>query len=350
MNEQRHWKDATISSSATIKEVIQCLDKSALQIVLVINSKGSLEGTITDGDIRRGLLKGMDLNSTIENIIHRDSLVVPPQMDREMVLQIMQANKIHQLPVVDEERHVVDMHTWDEVNSKSIKDNVMVIMAGGLGTRLRPHTEKCPKPMLPVAGKPMMEHIIEQAKAEGFQRFIVSTHYLSHLIKKHFCNGDKWGISIEYITEDQPLGTAGGLDNLNDKVDAPFVVTNGDVLTDIRYSELLDFHIRQNAEATMAVRMYEWQHPYGVVEIDGVDITGFEEKPITRTHVNAGVYALNPSVLELLNKDERCDMPTLFNRLKSQKRRTIAYPMHEPWLDVGRPDDLEKARTERNNK
>lgn len=348
MAEPRCWQDATISPGATIKDVIQRLDKSALQIVLVINSKGSLEGTITDGDIRRGLLKGMDLNSAIDTIIHRDSFVVPPQMDREMVMQIMRANKIHQLPVVDEERRVVDLHTWDEVNSQPVKDNVMVIMAGGFGTRLRPYTEKCPKPMLPVAGKPMMEYIIEQAKRDGFQRFIVSTHYLSHMIEEHFGNGDKWGVTIEFIIEKQPLGTAGGLGYLKNKLDNPFVVTNGDVLTDIRYSEMLDFHIRQDAEATMAVRLHEWQHPFGVVKIDGVDIIDFEEKPVARTHVNAGVYTLNPSALELLNKNEHCEMPTLFERIKSHNHRTIAYPMHEPWLDVGRPDDLEKARTERN--
>jgi len=347
--QREFWQDAVTQQEATIEEAIERLDQAALQIVLVLSPEGKLIGTITDGDIRRGLLRGLDLGSSIDSIIHRDAFVVPPEMEREMVLQIMQANKLHQLPVVDEKRRVIGLHTWDELSGCPERDNVMVVMAGGLGTRLRPHTEKCPKPLLMVAGKPIMEHIIVQAKNDGFNRFIVSTHYLSHMIKDYFGDGDKWGVSIEYINEEEPLGTAGALSYIKSHVDKSFVVTNGDVLTDIRYSELLGFHARHDAEATMAIRLHEWRHPFGVVEIDGVEIIGFEEKPIARTHVNAGVYVLNSTVLELLPEGQHCDMPSLFQAVKQQGWRTIAYPMHEPWLDVGRPDDLEKARVERNS-
>jgi NDP-sugar pyrophosphorylase family protein len=166
------------------------------------------------------------------------------------------------------------------------------------------------------------------------------------MIESYFGDGKRLGVQINYLREESPLGTAGALGLLNPRPDAPFVVTNGDVLTDIRYGELLDFHLRHHAAATMAVRVHEWQHPFGVVQINSVEITGFEEKPVTRSHINAGVYALNPETLNVLEADTRCDMPTLFERLQAQAQRTVAYPMHEPWLDVGRPDDLATARAD----
>ena len=194
--------------------------------------------------------------------------------------------------------------------------------------------------MLPVAGKPMLEHIIDRAKLEGFNRFILAIHYLGKMIEDHFGRGDKIGVKIDYLREKTPLGTAGALGLLNPIPDAPFVVTNGDVITDIRYGELIDFHIRHAAVATMAVRTHEWQHPFGVVQIKGVEIVGLEEKPVARSHINAGVYALSPAVIKGLKAGDPCDMPTLFRRLQDDAKRTVAYPMHEPWLDVGQPSDL----------
>jgi dTDP-glucose pyrophosphorylase len=340
------WRKAILPPDAIIQEAISNLDRVAIKIVLVVNAAGELEGTISDGDIRRGLLKGLDLNSSITNVIHRNALVVPPEMGREMVMQLMLANKIQQIPAVDEHRHVVGLHLWDEITTPPVRPNVMVIMAGGMGKRLRPYTENCPKPMLLVAGKPMLEHIIERAKSEGFSRFVLAIHYLGEMIEDHFGNGQRFGVQIDYLREKSPLGTAGALGLLSPQPDAPFVVTNGDVITDIRYGELLDFHGRHHATATMAVRVHEWQHPFGVVQTRGVEIIGFEEKPVARSHINAGVYALDPDSLSLLSADAVCDMPTLFERLQAQAKRTVAYPMHEPWLDVGRPDDLEQVRRE----
>lgn len=338
------WRKAILSPQATIQQVISNLDQVAIKIVLVVNEAGELEGTISDGDIRRGLLKGLDLNSPITNVIHRNALVVPPEMGRAMVMQLMVANKIQQIPAVDEYHHVVGLHLWDEITTPAVRPNLMVIMAGGMGTRLRPHTENCPKPLLLVAGKPMLEHIIERAKLEGFSRFVLAVHYLGHMIEDHFGNGKRLGVQIDYLREQSPLGTAGALGLLDPRPDAAFVVTNGDVITDIRYGELLDFHVRHNAAATMAVRVHEWQHPFGVVQTQGVEIVGFEEKPVARSHINAGVYALDPATLNALSDDARCDMPTLFERLQAQAKRTVAYPMHEPWLDVGRPGDYEEAQ------
>ena len=338
------WRRALLPVSATVGQAIRNLNDVAIKIVMVVNEANVLQGTISDGDIRRGLLKGLDLNSPIASIVRENALVVRPEMERCMVMQLMQANKIQQIPVVDEQHHVVGLHLWDEISTLPSRSNLMVIMAGGLGTRLRPHTENCPKPLLPVAGKPMLEHIIDRAKLEGFNHFVIAVHYLGHMIEAHFGDGETMGVKIEYLREHLPLGTAGALSLFKMNPSLPFVVTNGDVITDVRYGELLNFHMRQAAVATMAVRMYEWQHPFGVVQTRGMDIIGFEEKPVARTHINAGVYALDPSALGLLTANERCDMPTLFERLQATKKRILAYPMFEPWLDVGQPDHYQQAQ------
>ena len=342
-NSAINWQGALLPEGASIEQAIRRLNDAALQIVMVVNSAGQLVGTITDGDIRRALLRGLSVAAAADDIVARQALVVPPDMRPESVMQLMRANRIHQLPVVDEQRRVVGLHLWDEISGPSERANLMVIMAGGLGTRLAPHTETCPKPLLPVAGKPMLEHIIERAMDEGFSRFVLAVRYLGHMIEAHFGNGSRWGVRIDYLREDEPLGTAGALGLLTPRPKLPFVVTNGDVLTDIRYGELLDFHVRNYARATMAVRMYEWQHPFGVVHTEGIDIVGFEEKPVHRSHVNAGVYALDPAALDALPAGKRCDMPTLFEAVRAHEGLTVVYPMHEPWLDVGRPSDYAEA-------
>jgi len=338
------WRMALLPHTATVQLAIRNLEDSSLQIALVVDSASLLVGTLTDGDIRRGLLRGLDLNSSVDSLINREPLVVPPQWGRDTVLQLMQLNRLHQLPVVDAARHVVGLHLWDELLSPRDRPNIMVIMAGGEGKRLRPRTEKCPKPLLPVGGKPMLEHIIERAKADGFRHFILSVHYLGHMIEEYFGDGSTCQVRIDYLREPSPLGTAGALGLLSPRPGAPFVVSNGDVLTDIHFGELLDFHCRHAALATMAVRLHEWQHPFGIVHTKGVDITGFEEKPIVRNHINAGIYVLEPAALECLVAGEQCDMPALFSRLQERAGRTIVYPMHEPWMDVGRADDLEAAQ------
>ncbi len=341
---QPNWRDAQLVGGATIQDAIQSLDRSTLQIVLVTDADGVLLGTVTDGDIRRGLLRGLGMGSPIEAVMNRSPLVVPPQVGREAITQLMEVNRIRQLPVVDDARRMVGLHTWDAIPTIARRDEEMVIMAGGKGTRLRPHTENCPKPLLRVGGKPMLEHIIERAKGGGFYRFIIAVQYLGHMIEEYFGDGSKWNVDIRYLREPTPLGTAGALALLDPRPILPFLVTNGDVLTDIRYEDLLAFHVRHGAAGTMAVQLHEWQQPFGVVHIDGVDIVSFEEKPISRSHINAGIYALNPSALDALIDGEPCDMPTLFTRLQEAKARTIVYPIHEPWLDVGRDDDLKRAR------
>ena len=339
------WTQAILPIGSSIRQAVEVLNESSLKIVLVIDANQVLIGTISDGDIRRGLLRGLELTSTIASIIHEDALVVPPDLSRKVVLQLMTANKIQQVPIVDENMQVIGLHLWDEINSPPVRTNIMVIMAGGKGTRLHPQTENCPKPLLPVAGKPILEHIIERAKVEGFSHFILAIHHLGHMIEEYFGNGETFGVKIEYLREESPLGTAGALTLLNPLPIIPFVVTNGDVLTDIHYGELLDFHIQHGATATMAVRVHEFQNPFGVVETQGVEITGYQEKPSSRSYINAGVYVIEPTVVNFLAKSIPIDMPTLFKLIQEQEMRTVAYPIHERWLDVGRPEDLLNAAT-----
>ena len=327
------WRRALISPEATLAEAIENINTVAIKLALCVDAEGRLIGSVTDGDLRRGLLRGVTMQDPVREIANPNPLVVPEGADRDMVRAIMQVNKVLQVPVVDAAGCVVGLHLWDAFDAVPSHDHTMVIMAGGKGTRLRPHTENCPKPMLPVAGKPMLQHIIERAKSQGFGRFVLSLNYLGRMIRDHFGDGSAYGATIAYVEENEPLGTAGAL----------FVVTNGDVLTDIDYRELIEFRERHNAHGVMAVRIYEWTNPYGVVQMEGENIMGFAEKPVSRSHINAGVYAFSPAVLDHLVRNRHCDMPTLFDRLREAKHRTVAYPMHEPWLDVGRPDDLERA-------
>jgi len=337
------WRQVLLPAQATVREAIRNLNDSTLQIVLVVSETGVLLGTLTDGDIRRGLLRGLDLDSNVATMMQREPLVAPPQVERESVLQLMRANLIRQLPVVDEQRRVVGLHLFDEIMMPHRRTNLVVIMAGGRGRRLQPHTNSCPKPLLPVHGKPILEHIIERAKSEGFHHFVLAVNYLGQMIEDYFGDGSSHRVDIRYLREETPLGTAGAVGLLEPRPDEPILVLNGDVLTDIRFGELLDFHDRHGAAATMAVRLHEWQHPYGVVQTRGVDIVGFEEKPVIRTKVNAGIYVVSPRVLGQLPAGGPCDMPEFFDALQRSGERTIVYPTHESWVDIGRPDDYEFA-------
>ena len=342
INEQI-WREVILLPTATINDAIYNLEQSGVKIVIVVDDRNELVGTIYDGDIRRGLLKGHDLRALISCVVNTNPLVVPPDLDRELVVQLMKANNVQHIPVVDNNNCVVGLHLWEELALSPKRDNLIVIMAGGKGSRLQPQTNDCPKPMLKIAGKPMIEHIVERARSEGFNKFVFAINYLGHMIEDYFGNGENFGIKIDYLREEFSLGTAGALSLLDPFPDMPIIVTNCDIVSNIRYGDLLNFHTEHNAMGTMAVTMHEAQHSFGVVRTKGVEIIEFEEKPITRTHINAGVYALAPSSLNFLNAHKYCDMPNLFEKLKKLNQRTVAYPMHERWLDVGQPEDLRKA-------
>jgi dTDP-glucose pyrophosphorylase len=327
----------------TIEDAIRSLNNSGRRICLVVDNQRKLVGTVSDGDIRRGLLNGKTLSTPCREVAQLNPLVVPAECSRAMAHQMMLVNKVQQIPEVGEDGVVLDLHTWEDLNSGADQDSIIVVMAGGQGIRLRPLTEDCPKPMLKVGDKPMLEHLIIRARNQGFKKIVLSVNYLGHMIEDYFQDGKEFGVQIEYLREKAPLGTAGALSLLPNKPASPLIVINGDVATEIKFDDLLEFHKRQKAKLTMAVRLHEWQHPYGVVTIDGSNIVGFEEKPVFQTRVNAGIYVLSPEALELLQANQPCDMPTLFERAHSRSLATIAYPTHEPWLDIGRQEDLKSA-------
>lgn len=337
------WHGTLLPPTATIKDAIRILNDVSLRIVLVVNPKGKLEGTVSDGDIRRAMLRGRDLQTPLSHILHRNPLVVTSEHGTKAISKLMLINEVQQIPIVDGNRRVIGLHLWDRLHRQTVGNHLMVIMAGGEGKRLRPYTIDRPKPMVEVAGKPILEHILLKAKEEGFCRFAISVRYLGGIIEKYFGTGKQWGVEIVYLRERNPLGTAGAIKFLKPRPNQPFLVTNGDVLADFNYGDLLDFHRRHSAKATMAVRAHDWQNPYGVVKTKGIEIIGFQEKPIVRSQINAGVYVLSPEVIPLLNRAERCDMPELFVKMQAKGLPIIAYPLHEFWLDIGEPKILKEA-------
>jgi len=340
----RDWQKAVLTIDSSIKDAIMNLSSSSMQIILVVDDNNVLLGVVNDGDIRRGILKGLKVDDSINEVLNINPIVVDEEVTVDSVIQIMSSQHFVAVPVVDEEKHVVGLYLLSDLITKKERLNKVIIMAGGKGERLLPKTKNCPKPLLPINGKPMLEQIVLKARDDGFKHFLISINYLGSMIQEYFGDGSKWNIEIEYLKEDFPLGTAGSISLMKEKSNLPVIVTNADIVSDVTYSSMLQFHNQQkDASATMAVRQHESQNPFGVVHTNGVDITGFEEKPIIKNNVNAGVYVLEPSALELLEKNQYCDMPTLFNRLKKQKQRTIVYPIHEAWNDIGHLSDYNNA-------
>ena len=335
---------STLNVNESIKSAFSSLNISGSKIILAVDEYGKFVGTLCDGDIRRALLSGANLDSEINQFVNKNAIVCSKEMPVEYVKDFMKLNSIQHLPVVcNETKEILGLYLWDSFDNTSVVPNLMVIMAGGQGKRLRPHTESCPKPMLEVGGKPLLEHIITKAKLDGIVNFVISVNYLSHMIKDYFGLGEKLGVSIEYLEEDVPLGTAGAIHNLKN-ITAPILVTNGDVLTDFSSKEVLEFHNFHNSLATMAVKSYEMQNPFGVVNLDGLSITGFDEKPIYHSKINAGIYVLSPEAISYIPSDKYFDMPSLFMAARQDGQKIVAFPIHEPWLDIGRPDDLKIAQ------
>ncbi len=332
-----------LKATNSILEVINNIEDSQYQICFIVDDKDCLIGSITDGDIRRGLIEGYAIESHASKIMNSKPISIPSSHSEKEAQTIMASNQIKQLPVIDTDNKLIGVHLMDQILNLTPKENSILIMAGGFGKRMMPLTENIPKPMLRVGGKPILEHIILNAKAQGFRKFIISLYYLSDVIIDYFGDGSNLDISIQYIHESEPLGTAGALSLIEPLPSQPFIVTNGDIITDINYANLLHFHESNQSEATMAIKKYELQNPYGVVNTKGLEIISFEEKPIQISYVNAGIYALNPSSLKYLLVNEHCDMPDFFKKLRHEKHLITAYPIHEPWADVGRPIDLSEV-------
>ena len=342
----RSGKEIMLSPTDSIFQAIKIIDSSSLQIGLIVDDNKTLLGTVTDGDIRRAILKGISLDKAVSCVMNAQPVTVSRGHTKEQLLFLMQDKRLRQIPVINGKGCVVGLETIDDLFSAAYYDNIVVIMAGGLGTRLGELTRNCPKPLINVGGKPLLETIVENFRDDGFSNFFFSVNYKAEMIEKHFGQGEKWNSTIQYLREDKKLGTAGALSLLKGKPDKPIIVMNGDLLTKVNFKQLLDYHIEHKALATMCVREYSFQVPYGVVKIDNGKLQGIEEKPIHHFFVNAGIYVIEPEALKLIPEDTYFDMPSLFDAIAQQGCSSNVFPIREYWLDVGQRDDLERANME----
>ncbi len=342
------WKNVQLVPSSTILDALDILDKEALRVVLVINDKGCLIGVVTDGDIRRGLLNKLSLNDEISTVMNTSPITATLGTSREQLIELMELKGILSIPLVSESGVVVGLETLQDILSHPLVKNPVFIMAGGFGTRLRPLTDNCPKPMLKIGDKPILETVIRSFIKAGFVNFYISTHYMPEQIQDHFGNGEEYGVSIQYVYEEQPLGTGGALGLLPDDLpkELPIIMINGDVLTKVDFKRLLDFHLENDADATMCVREYDYQIPYGVINGEGNKITSMVEKPVQRFFVNAGIYVVSPRVINSVPKNYNIDMPTLLEQHMKEREKVLMFPIHEYWLDIGRMDDFNRAQAD----
>lgn len=340
-------KDIIINRDATINEALKTISKGTFQIAIVVDKTNKLLGTLTDGDIRRGFLKGLNINSSIKSIFIKNPTIVKKNFSKEKLLSIALSKKIYQIPVVDNNRRLIGIHILDELIKSKTKSNKVVIMAGGKGMRLRPLTKNIPKPMLKVGKKPILQIILEKFKESGYKNFVICVNYKSKVIQDFFGDGMKFGVKITYIHEKIKMGTAGALSLLkkNMKINEPFFVMNGDLLTNLNFEKLLDFHQNHNSKATMCIREYNIESPYGEVQLSKENIIGINEKPSHKFFVNAGIYILDPKCINLIPK-RFYDMPTLFKKIIDKKEKVISFPLGEYWLDIGRFNDYDRANFE----
>lgn len=335
-----------LTQNAQIKDAMYAINKGACKIALVVDEEMTLLGTISDGDIRRAILKGISLDDTILDTYCKTPIVGCTTTSRADLLKLADKHRILRIPIINEQGKLIALDTLEELQQVPKKPNKVILMVGGLGTRLRPLTNNVPKPMLEVGGKPILETIVKKFISNGFTNIVMCVNYKSEIIKDHFGSGEKFGVTIEYVHEDKRMGTAGALTLLKEKPTEPFFVMNGDLLTDVNFESLLDFHMLNNAMGTMCVREYDFQVPFGVVNLKGHDIKSIVEKPIHNFFVSAGIYMLDPKCIDLIPKDEFYDMPTLFDQLIKEEKNAISFPLSEYWLDIGRLEEYEKANDE----
>jgi len=344
--------DLCIAPSGSIREAAACIDRNTRGIVLVIDDERHLIATVTDGDVRRAILAGIDLDLSVSELLkQRDPtfnsgpVTAPDGTPAESLLHLMTENTLRHIPLVDEEGRVVNIALLSELVKEYELPLRAIVMAGGFGTRLRPLTDDLPKPMLPLGSQPLLEMIVEQLRGAGIRQVNVATHYKSEMIAEHFKDGQDFGVDIRYVKEDQPLGTAGAL-SLLEESDEPLLVINGDILTRVDFRAMLQFHREHEADLTIAVRQYEFRVPYGVIETDGVAVTGISEKPLVKQFINAGIYLLNPAIMRLIPNGQHYDIPELIERLLLEGRPIVCFPIREYWLDIGKSDHYDQARTD----
>ncbi|MEZ7206958.1 nucleotidyltransferase family protein [Pseudoalteromonas sp. DY56-GL79] len=331
-----------ISDGMTFNEAIELLDGNGNGVLPVVDDKGEVYGIITDGDIRKAIIKN-SLN--LESVINRSPKLLNVNSTHSERVQFLKSIKRRHVPLVDNDNKFIRIFTLDEVEFNT-QSNWVVIMAGGLGSRLGELTKDTPKPMLKVKGKPILEKIIENFKEQGFINFYLAVNYKKEVIKEYFKSGDGHGVNIRYLEENCRLGTAGALSLIEEQMEEPLIVINGDVLSAIDYKDMLQFHIKNQSVATMCVKEYEHVVPYGVIETDDARITGLSEKPRIAFNINSGIYVISPQILGYIPQSSFYDMPTLFSDLVREEQVTTAYKSMGYWIDLGRPDDLVQANEE----
>lgn len=340
------WKNVLINPNHSIRDALEIINNEALRVALVVDNDQHLVGVVTDGDIRRGLLKNLTLAEPVSLVMNSSPTTAKSGTSRERLIELMDKKGILSIPLLDELDKVVGLETLHGVLHRPKYQNPVFIMAGGFGTRLRPLTDNCPKPMLKIGSKPILETVIRSFIKAGFTNFYISTHYMPELIQEHFGDGTELGINITYVYEESPLGTGGALGLLPKDLPEglPLIMINGDVLTKVDFQRLLDFHMSHDADATMCVREYDYQIPYGVINGEGNKITSMVEKPIQRFFVNAGIYVISPRVYQSVPANHRIDMPTLLEQHMQDRDKVLMFPIHEYWLDIGRMDDFNRAQ------
>lgn len=334
---------AVVAKGATVRDAMRQIDATSLQIALVVDEAGRLAGTVTDGDVRRAILRGAELGDPVASVMNARPMTAAEGSDLTELVTRMRTLKLRHLPVVNSAGELVGLETLEDLTSAPVRDNAVVLMAGGLGTRLLPLTATCPKPMLPVGDRPILEHTLVALAEQGFRSFFVAINYLGEMVESHFGDGSRWGVNITYLREEQRMGTAGALSLLPARPDKPFLVMNGDVLTKLNFNQLFDMHEESGASTTMCVRHYEYQVPFGVAEITEDELIGIQEKPLLRHFVSAGIYVVRPEALDHIPKGSFFDMPQLLNALIGERLRVKVFPITEYWLDVGRHDDMQRA-------
>lgn len=336
----------TIRSNTSLRDAIAAIDKGAKQIALVTDDHGHMLATVTDGDVRRGLLRGVGLNDPVSAIMQTKFQAIKMSQGPKAAKLLMQERGVHHVPIVDEEGRLVDLAYVDDLAGNSRRETLVVLMAGGLGARLMPLTETVPKPMLNMGERPILEVILNKFLDQGFYKFIIAVNYKAEMIKGHFGDGAQFGANIKYVHETIRMGTAGALSLIPSQPEAPFIVMNGDLLTTLNFGALVDFHTEEAAVATMCARKFRMQVPYGVVQFEGTKFQTIIEKPVESYFVNAGIYVLSPSTLVHLKPGAPLDMPDLFERVRNDSGNASVYPMTEYWIDIGRLEDLERARAD----
>jgi len=341
----RDWQKIILKQSDSIREAIQVLNEQSLQIALVVNESDQLVGTVTDGDIRRGLIKRCGMDTSLDEIMFTSPTLATLEESKEDMLYKMSGAGIMQIPIVDENKHVIGLETIQHLLEKKRIDNPVFLMAGGFGARLQPLTDHMPKPLLTVGNKPILETILDQFIAAGFHNFYISVHYKAEMVRDHFGDGKNWGVTINYIYESEPLGTAGALGLLPDDLpDMPILMMNGDLLTKVNFLDLLKFHVDSGGEATMCVREYDFQVPYGVIIENDHKVADIVEKPIHKFFVNAGIYVLSPKLIKEVDGNNYLDMPHMLQEHIDADGQVNMFPVHEYWLDIGQMEQFEQAQ------